>query len=134
TGRQLVNAEVRLHQTRQAFGLGTCVEPAQLEGAEGPRYQQAITEMFNIATLENSLKWAALAGDWGHYTIDAARNGIAWLRGHGLGVRGHVLIWRGWRTLPRALRAHEHEPAFLQTAAEQRIRDVMSAVRGTVVH
>jgi GH35 family endo-1,4-beta-xylanase len=135
TGQLLVNAEVRLHQTRQAFGIGTCVAPAELDGPDGARYRQAITEMFNIATLENSLKWVPLSGDWGpSYTIDAAKNGITWLHDHGLDVRGHVLVWPGWHNLPHGLRTHENDPAYLRTAVDRRIREVMTAVRGTVVH
>jgi GH35 family endo-1,4-beta-xylanase len=135
TGQHLVNAEVHLHQTRQAFGFGTCVAPNLLTGPAAGRYQQAVTELFNIATLENSLKWAPLAGDWGPgFTIDAAKAGIAWLRDHGLEVRGHVLVWPGWKNLPKALRAHEGDPAYLDRAVEDRIREVMTAVRGTVVH
>ena len=134
-GQHLVNAEVHLRQTRQAFGLGTCVAPDRLTGPDAARYQQAITELFNIATLENSLKWVPLAGEWGpSYTLDAAKQGIAWLRDHGLDVRGHVLVWPGWRNLPKALRTHEGDPAYLKRAVDDRIREVMTAVRGTVVH
>jgi GH35 family endo-1,4-beta-xylanase len=134
-GQPRVDADVRLRQTRQAFGLGTCVNPAQLHGPNGPRYQQALTEVFNVATLENNLKWVPLAGDWGpSFTIQSAKDAIAWLREHGLEVRGHVLIWPGWRNLPRGLRAHERNPGYLRTATMVRIRDVTTAVKGTVIH
>jgi GH35 family endo-1,4-beta-xylanase len=134
-GQHLVNADVHLRQTRQAFGFGTCVAPAQLAGPDAAHYRQAITELFNIATLENSLKWVPLAGEWGpSYTLDAAKAGIGWLRDHGLDVRGHVLVWPGWRNLPRSLKAHESDPAYLRRAVDDRIREVMTAVRGTVVH
>ena len=94
-----------------------------------------LTELFNVATLENSLKWVPLEGQWGpSYTLDAAKGGIAWLREHGLDVRGHVLIWPGWRNLPRSLRPHENDPAYLRAAVDKHIRDVASAVKGTVIH
>ncbi len=90
--------------------------------------------MFNYATLENGLKWEALAGDWApSFTLDNARRAIAWLREHGLAVRGHVLVWPGWRHLPRSLRAHESDPSSLRAAIETHIRGVVSAVKGTVV-
>jgi GH35 family endo-1,4-beta-xylanase len=135
TGRLLADANVRLHQTRQAFGLGTCVNPVHLAGASDARYPQVLTVLFNVATLENNLKWVPLAGDWGPaFTIQGAKDAIAWLREHGLDVRGHVLIWPGWRNLPRALRAHERDPGYLRIATMQRIRAVMTEVKGTVIH
>jgi GH35 family endo-1,4-beta-xylanase len=133
-GRPLADAEVRLRQTRQAFGLGTGVSLAALTGPDGPRYQQLLTELFNVATLDDNLMWAPLAGDWGPtFTIQAAKDGIARLRAHGLDVRARVLVWPGWRHLPRALRAHEHNAGYLRTATMARIREVMTDVKGTVI-
>jgi len=133
-GRPLAGADVRVHQTRQAFGFGTCVSPGLLTAGDA-RYAQTVTELFNVATLENNLKWVPLAGQWGPaFTIEAARKGIGWLRDHGLDVRGHVLVWPGWRNLPSKLRAHKDDPAYLRTAVDDHIREVMTAVKGTVIH
>jgi endo-1,4-beta-xylanase len=135
TGRRLVGAEVRARQVGHAFGFGTAVSPPLLSGEAAPQYPKVVTELFNTATLENNLKWVALAGDWGpSFTLDAAKGGIAWLREHGLGVRGHVAVWPGWSNLPRALRAHEKDPAYLKKAVDERIRTVMTAVKGQVIH
>jgi GH35 family endo-1,4-beta-xylanase len=134
-GKKVEGAEIKLRQTRLAFGLGTCVDPARFKQPDGPRYQAVIKELFNVATLENNLKWVALAGDWGSgFTIDLAKSGIAWLREQNIDVRGHVLLWPGWKNSPKFLRAHEKDPAFLRQASEQRIRDVMTAVKGSVIH
>jgi endo-1,4-beta-xylanase len=93
-----------------------------------------LTELFNYATLENNLKWVPLDGEWGpSFTLGAATKAIDWLRGHGLAVRGHVLVWPGWRNLPRSLRAHEKDPAYLRQAIDKHIREVAGAVKGTVV-
>jgi GH35 family endo-1,4-beta-xylanase len=117
------------------FGFGTCVSPRLLTGGASEEYPKIVAELFNTATLENHLKWAPLAGDWGSgFTIDVAKEGIDWLRGHGIGVRGHVLVWPGWANLPRALRGHKDDPAFLRSAVDERIRSVMTAVKGMVIH
>jgi GH35 family endo-1,4-beta-xylanase len=135
TGRKMVGAEVRIHQVGHAFGFGTAVSPPLLTGPVAEQYTKVLTELFNVATLENSLKWVALAGDWGQsYTLEAAQGGIAWLRAHGIGVRGHVAVWPGWANLPRALRTHEKDPAYLRNAVDERIRNVMTAVKGQVIH
>ncbi len=134
-GKKVAGAEVRVKQTRQAFGLGTCVDAARFKQQDGPRYQAVIKELFNTATLENNLKWVALSGDWGPaFTIDLAKSGIRWLHEQGIDVRGHVLLWPGWKNSPRFLKTHDKDPAFLKQASEQRIRDIMTAVKGTVIH
>jgi GH35 family endo-1,4-beta-xylanase len=134
-GQPIAGADVRAHQTRQAFAFGTCVPADKLKGAGNERYRQITTELFNTATLENNLKWVPLDGEWGpSFTLDAAKEGIAWLHDHGLDVRGHVLVWPGWRNLPRSLHAHEKDPAALRAITDKHIRDVAGAVKGTVVH
>jgi GH35 family endo-1,4-beta-xylanase len=134
-GQHLIGAEVRVHQVGHAFGFGTCVSPRLLTSGASEQYPKVVTELFNTATLENNLKWVPLAGDWGpSFTIETAQEGIAWLRAHGIDVRGHVLVWPGWPNLPRALRAHKDDPAYLRSAVDERIRSVMTAVKGTVIH
>jgi GH35 family endo-1,4-beta-xylanase len=124
---------VRARQIRHAFPFGTCVRADKLWSPQDEKYRQILTELFNYATLENELKWEALAGDWGPgFTLDAARMAIAWLRERGVSVRGHTLVWPGWRNLPRQLRAHEKDPPALRAAIERHVREVASAVQGTV--
>jgi len=126
---------VRIHQVGHAFGFGTCVSPRLLTSGASEEYPKVVAELFNTATLENHLKWVPLAGDWGAgFTIDVAKEGIGWLREHGIGVRGHVLVWPGWANLPRALRGHKDDPTFLRGAVDERIRTVMTAVKGMVIH
>jgi GH35 family endo-1,4-beta-xylanase len=130
-GRPVAGADVRARQIRQAFAFGTCVPADKLWSPQAEKYRQILTRLFNYATLENDLKWEALAGDWApSFTLDNARRAIAWLREHGLAVRGHVLVWPGWHHLPRALRAHEGDPSSLRAAIEEHIRGSFQRSRG----
>jgi GH35 family endo-1,4-beta-xylanase len=138
-GRPLGGAAVSARLTRHQFGFGTCVPAERVVGGSGAggddRYRKTLVELFNVATLENDLKWVPLAGDWGPgFTLERARAGVAWLRGQGLDVRGHVLVWPGWRNLPQALKAREKDPAFLRQAVEARIREAAGATKGTLIH
>ena len=54
-----------VNQIGHAFGSGTAVSPPLLTSPAAERYGKVVTELFNVATLENNLKWVALAGDWG---------------------------------------------------------------------
>lgn len=136
-GRPLAGVPVQVRQTRQAFGFGTCVPAASLlgSGADDEKIRRITSELFNVATLENDLKWTALAGDWGpDFTLPRAKAGVAWLRARGLDVRGHVLVWPGWRNLPKSLRALEREPAQLRAEVKRHVRELASTMKGSLVH
>jgi len=134
-GKPVSNAAVKVQQLTHEFAFGTCVAAGRLVGSGNERYRQVVTELFNSATLENNLKWVALAGDWGgSFKIEQAQAAVDWLRQRGLAVRGHVLVWPGWKNLPRSLRQHEKDPARLRREVEQHIREVATAMRGRLDH
>jgi len=87
-----------------------------------------LREHFNIVTLENDLKWEALA-DWG-YPLERASRGVDWLHEAGFDVRGHVLVWPGWNELPSALKRLKDDKAKLRDAVSTHIREVVTAMKG----
>lgn len=134
-GKVVTGAEVSAKLVRHSFGFGTCVPANTIVGAGNERFKELTVELFNMITLENDLKWVALAGDWGpSFTLENAKAATEWLRGKGLDVRGHVLVWPGWRNLPKSLRAHEKNPEQLRAAVRKRIREIAGAMRGKLVH
>lgn len=135
-GKPVPNADVQVTLAKHAFGFGTCV-PAELivGNAKNDRFSELIPELFNVATLENDLKWVPLAGDWGgSFTLDRAKQGVAWLRSRGLGVRGHVLVWPGWKNLPQGLKARAGKPDELRNEVKKHIRELATAMKGSLVH
>jgi endo-1,4-beta-xylanase len=134
-GNFLPHAQVTAVLKKHAFGFGTCVPAKRLLDKGNEKYQQELLSMFNTATLENDLKWAPLAKDWGPgFTIERASAAVDWLRSHGLDVRGHVLVWPGWRNLPRYLHKLEKDPAKLREETEKHIREVVGAMKGRLIH
>lgn len=135
-GKVVPDAQVSAKLVRHAFGFGTCVPANLIVGPNAnERFKQHTVELFNVATLENDLKWVALAGDWGSgFSLDAAQGAIDWLRDKGLDVRGHVMVWPGWRNLPRFLRQYEKDPERLRSEVRKRIRDVGNATKGKLAH
>lgn len=135
TGKPLPGVNVSVTQTRQAFGFGSAVVAQRLTDAENAQYQALIRELFNIAVLENNLKWQPLAGDWGPgWTLDVAKQGTDWLAAKGIPTRGHVLVWPGFKNLPRSLKGLEKEPAKLRQAVRDHVRELASAMKGRLVH
>jgi endo-1,4-beta-xylanase len=135
-GKVVPGADVSVRLANHAFGFGTCVPAHLLVGPEADeKFKKLVPELFNTATLENDLKWQPLAGDWGaSFTLDRAKAGIAWLRERGLAVRGHVLVWPGWKNLPKSLRDFEKDPARLKAEVTRHIQSLAGSVKGSLVH
>ncbi len=134
SGAPVHDAQVAVRMKKHAFYFGTAV-PADLIVSDGDeKFKKVTTELFNMATIENNLKWQPLAGDWGpSHTMERAVQAVDWLNDHGLAVRGHVLVWPGWQNLPAYLRKHEKDKARLEKEVEKRIREATKAVKGKVV-
>ncbi|HEX9620724.1 MAG TPA: endo-1,4-beta-xylanase, partial [Polyangiaceae bacterium] len=123
-GKPVSGAKVEAALKRHAFGFGTCVPAERLVGSQ-ERFKDTVADLFNLATLENDLKWVALEGDWGSaFTLERARAGVAWLRERGIDVRGHVLVWPGWRNLPKSLKALEKEPRELRAKVKDHVHEL----------
>jgi len=134
-GKPVTGASVHVKQTKQAFGWGTCAPAELLVGQTNARFQELIPELFNSVTLENDLKWVPLEGDWGGgYTLERAQRAVAWARGKGLDVRGHVLVWPGWKNLPRSLKSLEKQPDKLEAKVLDHIKQMVTSMRGSLVH
>lgn len=127
-GKPAAGAPVRVRMTKHAFGWGTAVAGRFLveEGPDAERYRRAILDNFNMAVLENDLKWP-------HWERDrsVALKALEWLHANGIPrVRGHTLVWPGWRWLPRDLKEMAGDPAALRKRVLDHIRDEVSATRG----
>jgi endo-1,4-beta-xylanase len=135
SGAPVPGANIKVTQKKQAFGWGTCAPAELLVGGSNQKFQQLIPELFNTVTLENDLKWVPLAGDWGtSFTVERAKRAVEWLRARDLAVRGHVLVWPGWKNLPRYLKGYEKQPEKLESEVERHIQELTSQMRGSLVH
>src|SRR5690606_24636708 len=102
-GEPMPEAQVHVRQTKHAFLFGTAVPAARIADPGDEKIRQHVLDHFNMVTLENDLKWVALEGDWGpSFTLPKARAAVEWLAARGIPTRGHVLVWPGWRNLPKS--------------------------------
>ena len=134
-GEPVPDATVSVKLVKHAFAFGTCVPSEILVSGANDEFNRIVPELFNIATLENDLKWEPLSGDWGpDFTVDRAKQGIKWLSERGLSVRGHTLVWPGWSHVPEFLRQYNDQPARLREEVRRHLREVVSAMGDSVVH
>lgn len=134
-GKAVKGAEVKVDLKQHAFGFGTCVPAGRINSLGDEKFKALTAELFNVATLENDLKWVPLSGQWGAgFTTARANQAIDWLRAKGLFVRGHVLVWPGWSNLPRSLKAFANDPVRLKTEVDRHVRELTAATRGKLAH
>jgi GH35 family endo-1,4-beta-xylanase len=103
TGRSLSGATVSVAMKQHEFGFGSAVTANRLRDNNPAyaTYKQKVQELFNIATLENDLKWPPWNGEWGsQFTQTGAKAAVDWLLANDIRVRGHNIIWPGYSNLP----------------------------------
>lgn len=130
-GSPVRGAEVRARLKRHAFGWGTAVAAERLLGTgdDNERYRRFIVDNFQMAVLENDLKWGPFEAN-----RNRALDALHWLRDNGIRrVRGHNLVWPGWDYMPADVRSLAGNPEALRQRILDRIRDAAAAVRGLVV-
>jgi len=131
TGQPVAGATVRIEQQRHAFGFGSCVIPALIEGTgpDSDRYREIIKTSYSKVVIENDLKWGMWDGSAGegHRTVLAA---LQWLHDQGIAVRGHNLVWPSWKFTPASLAAFKNDPVALERHIESHIGDEVGATKG----
>lgn len=129
-GRPKAGVAVRAVMKRHAFPWGSAVTARRILGkdADDETYRRTVTGLFNRVVMENDLKWGAWAGEWGPaYGREQTLAAIDWLRGQGLAVRGHCLVWPSWRNLPKAVAALKGDVPALRQRILDRIDDAAAA-------
>jgi GH35 family endo-1,4-beta-xylanase len=131
-GRPVARARVAARLVQPKFLFGSCVD-ARLIGGETPEanaYREKVLELFDTVTLDNALKWPR----WGAGPTQRteALRAIDWINAHGLRLRGHTLVWPGWKFSPRAIVDHPNRATALPDLINNHIRDVVTATAGRV--
>ena len=106
-GNAVPDASVSVAMQRHEFGFGSAVQAYRVRDNNPAydTYKQKTSELFNLATLENNLKWPPWEGEWGtNWTQQGAQDAVAWLAGEGIDVRGHTLVWPGYNELPQSVK------------------------------
>ncbi|MEM8782158.1 MAG: endo-1,4-beta-xylanase [Planctomycetota bacterium] len=135
-GTPIQNAEVRVVQQEHAFGFGSAVAGHRLVGTPSSQeriYRDVVTELFNIVTLENTLKWPALEGEFGpNFSEDIALGALQWAQDRGLDARGHALVWPGNYNLPQSILDLSNDPAAQRQAVLDHVTDLAEKTQGLV--
>jgi len=124
-GIPLPNAEVRVSQYRHHFGFGAAVQARQLFDLGEPEHQQfyrdTTSQYFHRVTIANGLKWK-------HYQQQKpfVEQCLEWCTMQQLPVRGHCLVWPGFRRIPNGLHHLKEDRPALRRAIEQHVTEYAS--------
>ena len=131
-GKPVAGAKVTAEMTRSEFLFGSEVDPAALLAStpEADRYRRTFLEFYNTGTIGNGLKWGA----W----LDLARRkttlaAVDWLNAHNIRVRGHNLVWPGWKFAPQQVVKDPDRDTKLGGMIESHIQDETAALKGKVI-
>jgi endo-1,4-beta-xylanase len=133
SGKPVAGADVHVRMTHHAFVFGSCYSPARIldnASADAEKYRKTFLELFNTGVDEYAMKWPG----WNNpRTRQAAVDALQWMRDHGIAVRGHTMVWPGWKRLPDEVKASAGNPDALRSMIREHILDVGSAMRGKVI-
>jgi GH35 family endo-1,4-beta-xylanase len=141
-GNALPNADIGVQMQEHEFGFGSAVAGDRLASTSPAQntYKQKVEELFNMATIENHLKWPPWNGEWGATFSQAnAISAVDWLNNREIDVRGHVMVWPGYNNLPNPVKnilnggvtAAEQQP--LRNLIDAHIQDIGSEFVGQLV-
>jgi GH35 family endo-1,4-beta-xylanase len=134
-GKPVSGVTVEAKLVRHAFPFGTAMNERlwpgddKFSGADGRQYREAAETMFNAGVLENGMKWPVyeMAGK-----PERAQDVVDWMTERDWYVRGHTLVWPGWRRLPTHLQKLQNDPAALSDAVDEHIVRLMTTFKGEV--
>ncbi|MBC8102215.1 MAG: endo-1,4-beta-xylanase [Cytophagales bacterium] len=129
TGKPIPNAQVTVTQRKHAFLWGTAVADRHLlaQTPDGEKFRATIDRLFNYVVLENALKWDFYGGK----NTEIPTRMLDYFSARNIPVRGHNLLWPGYRWLPPYAR-NLRGPA-MRAEIERHVRQYAALGKGRVV-
>lgn len=125
SGKPVANAPVHVQQQKRAFTIGSFTGYKICEdNPDGQKMREVFTKLFNRAT--SPIYWA----DWGWPKQKPKYLEIGkWLTDHGFTVRGHVMIYPGWKFMPAEVVKLKDKPEELRARTLQQVREISEATK-----
>ena len=128
-GQPLSSAKVQIELRRHHFGWGAAINSKDM--LENGAHFDHFSRLFNLAVFENDLKikpWTK--ADRHKEVIDC----IKLLRDNKIDVKGHVLIWPGFKYLPESFSKNQNNPKKIEQIQQQHLKSILSATKGLISH
>jgi GH35 family endo-1,4-beta-xylanase len=124
-GQPLAGVPLQVSLKRHQFGFGAAVQPKHLfELGDAERqafYRDVTSRLFHRLTISNGLKWKHHAAQ--KHVVETM---LEWCLEHCLPVRGHCLVWAGFRRIPQKFDHLRHDPEQLRRTIEHHVTEFAS--------
>jgi GH35 family endo-1,4-beta-xylanase len=133
-GQPVVDAVVKLEQTKHYFQFGTALSSEMFSNTANPadraQYLKLAKQLFNASVHENALKWYSTESVRGQVSYADADRILNWSESNGLKMRGHALFWAPEQWNQDWLKALS--PEKLRLAVHNRATDTCTRYRGRI--
>lgn len=122
----LLDALARTKGLRVGAAVGGGAVPLKNSFAD-PAYRRLVIAECGLMVPENELKWGAVRPSADRFDFARADSLIGWAKAHGLGIRGHTLLWNHPRWMPAWVATHDFG-ANPRAAAERMLVEHVTTV------
>lgn len=120
---------VQLSLIKHHFNFGAAVEASNVVNQS--KHLAFITQNFNTVVFENDLKiksWQNIGKQ------ETTLKAIEILTEKGIKIKGHTLLWPGFRYLPANFKSNESKPQKIEELTEKFLLDILTKTNGMISH
>lgn len=125
----LQNSEVSIKQVKHHFNFGAAVNASDL--ISNPNYFATVKKYFNTIVFENDLKEKRWNNKKNQPTTLQA---IKLLNENQIKVKGHVLLWPGFRYLPNFYEKNQKNPVAVKKQLNNHLKSILGVTKGKITH
>ena len=126
-GKALANHKVQIELKRHHFSWGAAISARKI--LKDKKRLDYFSKAFNLAVFENDLKIKF----WNKKNRKAqVLETIGLLEEKGINVKGHVLIWPGFRHLTKTFKENENNPEKIRKMMDNHVADILKFTKGKI--
>ena len=123
---------VSIEQTKHAYPFGSAVDSSLL--VSNQQYRNFFMDNFNIAVLENKLKWKQIEQWEGNRNFAEADRAITLLEKANIPIRGHAAVWAVDKFVPKWLTLSKKSKDEKKSIVKRHVEDVVGRYKNRLVH
>ncbi len=126
-GKPVSKAKVKIELVQHAFDFGATISSKDV--VNNTLAYQKLKEYFNVCVFENDLK----IRQWQQPKRRAMTlKALDILKGDGIKVKGHVLIWPGFKYMPKKIKQNQDNPELVKKIILNHVRGILRKTKGKI--
>ena len=125
----IANEKVVIHLEKHDFPFGAAINADEV--VNEPEHFNYFSKMFNVAVFENDLKIKRWQNNKKKEKVLEA---IDILNSNGIKVKGHTLVWPGFRYLTNKFEENSTNPNKIKELTDDFLQDILGKTKGKISH